>query len=108
MFFFLFFFFTTVIREVYLFQVVVGVLKVGQKKLLESCSRGGTTRFKCHVINSRIMRANKAKECNYGGWAGFCSTCHFKGLLCCLVAVSASLERASKSLQEYGLSLAQF
>ena len=25
----------------------------------------------CHVINSRIMRANKAKECNYGGWAGF-------------------------------------
>ena len=21
---------------------------------------GGTTRFKCHVINSRIMRANKA------------------------------------------------
>ena len=35
---------------------------------------GGTTRFKCHVINSRIMRANKAKECNYGGWAGFCST----------------------------------
>ena len=34
-------------------------------------ARGGTTRFKCHVINSRIMRANKAKECNYGGWAGF-------------------------------------
>ena len=33
------------------------------------CSRG-TTRFKCHVINLRIMRANKAKECNYGGWAG--------------------------------------
>ena len=26
------------------------------------------------VINSRIMRANKAKECNYGGWAGLCST----------------------------------
>ena len=32
------------------------------------------TRFICHVIYSRIMRANKAKECNYGGWAGFCST----------------------------------
>ena len=24
-----------------------------------------TTRFKCHVINSLIMHANKAKECNY-------------------------------------------
>ena len=45
-----------------------------EKYSMRSCIRGGTTRFKCHVINSRIMRANKAKECNYGGWAGFCST----------------------------------
>ena len=38
-----------------------------QKKQGALCTypRGGTTRFKCHVINSRIMRANKAKECNY-------------------------------------------
>ena len=33
--------------------------------------QGGYDKVQCHVINSRIMRANKAKECNYGGWAGF-------------------------------------